>query len=209
MALFDDFADFLGREETEKQKATDAKQRAVRQARQEFDSLFRQTFALISEYYTKILAPRRELFLIFKKSTDLEKPHSPYFLHRVNFIAQDSVPLGIDLRYVANPYLMPEKITQHDWHTNVALQISLFLEKTGSGFTLVFSCLVWGEIDSRFPANQSLTISSQEKSHLPYSEISFSTKDLSEAAFLALVEEVLTGITANVLSHRKVVWSMS
>lgn len=209
MSLFDDFADFLNREENERQQTENGKTKKLLEDRKAYDRLMRAVFTEVREYYQTILRPRRDLFLVFKKDTETEKDREQYFLYRINVIAQDSVPLGLDLRYATTPYLVPEKITQDDWHSNVAFQMSIFLRPAASGYVLVFTGRVWGEIESATPISSEISLVSAKKRRLPYTDFLIETKTPGDNEFVEHVEKILTAATPNILDHRSIVWGTS
>lgn len=207
MSLFEDFSDFLEREEIEKQQQASAKTKKLRATREEYDALMRQVFAKVQDYYQTILTPRLDLFLVFKKDTDIKNDNDTYFLYRINIIAQDSVPLGLDLRYATTPYLIPEKVTPDDWHANVALQVTVFFKRnTEDTLSLVFTCQIWGILKSTTPLTKEIIIHTAEKRHLPVTTLTTKATGPRDTTFLRCVEEILTMATTNVLTHREIVW---
>lgn len=207
MSVFEDFSEFLEQEEIEKQQQASAKIKKLLTAREEYDDLMRGAFAQIREYYQTILKPRQDLFLVFKKDTSTEDNKDTYFVYRVNIIAQDSVPLGLDLRYATTPYLIPGKLTPNDWHANVALEVTVFLKrKAEDTFSLTFTCQIWGTLKSATPLTKEITIETEEKRHLPTTILTTEAESPKDTIFLRHVEEMLTMATANVLTHREIVW---
>lgn len=215
MSRIHDFDEFLNSQKESEQKAFSERQKSLFAARKKYDNLIGEIFVLIREYHEKIILPRTPSFLVVKRQEDLQgnKSEPLALLYRANLVPRDFLPPAFDKTDLIQrvDYLMPNQITENDWHANVALQFTLRLENTPGDITetTVHAALkTWGHIltdkDTLLPHGTSIRHEVDKRT--PYSHLTVSGKSFSEKTFIETVENILIVATPNVLDHRDIVW---